>query len=311
MKAYLPKNTRAKGEVRFTLTPRDIEIIQWVNRCRYVRSSQIKSLLFADCKNLDTTHRRLKFLFHNGYLGRVTPYVKMGDGTSEIAYYVDRKGVEVLESQGEEVLFRVNPKKTQVGYQLLEHTLALAQFRIQLELALKDHPSVTIHRFTHDFELKGQTQEAIGRNRHKLYDEVLHPATKESFIVYPDGLFILKATVSNEQGELEEAQRLFFVEIDMGTEGHTVIKDKVTGFALYREQNIFKKWGKFDSFFVLIATTTPERAKNIRHHLTSVDGTKLVWVSDAETIKKQGILAPVWTNYKLEMRVIAQRHEPG
>ena len=131
----------------------------------------------------------------------------------------------------------------------------------------------------------------------------------QSFIVYPDVLFILKSHVPNEKGELEEVQRLFFVEIDMNTEAHTVIKEKITGFSLYKEQNIFRKWGKFDSFFVLIQTTTPERAKNIRHHLTSVDGTKLVWVSDAETIKKQGILDPVWINYKLEMRVIAQKKQ--
>jgi hypothetical protein len=309
MKEYLSKRTRTTAEIRFNLTHRDIEIIQWVNRCRYLRSSQVKMLLFPECKSLDTTHRRLKLLFHNGYLGRITPYMKVGDGTSEIAYYVDTKGFEVLQAEGQEVLFRANPKKIQVGYKFLEHTLALAQFRVLLELALKNHPTVTLHRFTHDFELKGQIQKAIGRKQYKLYDEVLHPVTKESFVVYPDGLFILKAQTSNEKGELEEVQRLFLVEVDMNTEAHTVIKDKITGFSLYKEQNIFRKWGKFDSFFVLFVTTTPERAKNIRHHLTGVDGTKLVWVSDAETIKRQHVLDPVWINYKLEMRVIAEKKE--
>jgi hypothetical protein len=297
-KAYLPKHERAGKPVAFVLTDRDLEILRVVNRYRYLRTGQIKRLVFPDNTTEQSARRRLKYLFHNGYLGRVMPFVRIGEGSSETAYYLDRTGRAVLQQAGEEIA--AYAAGGQVKHQFLDHALDVSEFRVHLELALSDHPSVEIHRFTADFEVKAHTTGAIGKKRYKLFDEVAHPVTKESYVVYPDALIILKG-----KGSLEQFQRLYFVEIDRGTEGLNVIKDKIIGYSLYLKQNVFAKFGKFKGFVVLLQTNSKKRAENIRHFLTGVDGAELVWITDAGQVTQETIAtAPIWQDHERKARAI-------
>ena len=298
MKEYLPKHERAIKPVTFVLTDRDIEILRAVNRYRYLRTGQIKRLVFSENTTEQSARRRLKHLFHNGYLGRVMPFVRVGEGSSETAYYVDKAGRDILQQAGEEIAAYATGG--QVKHQFLDHALDISEFHVHLELALSVHPTVEIHRFTADFEVKTHTANAIGKRRYKLFDEVAHPITKESYVVYPDALIVLKG-----KGSLEQYQRLYFVEIDRGTEGLNVIKDKIIGYSLYLKQNVFAKFGKFKTFTVLLQTNSAKRAENIRHHLTGVDGSELVWVSDAGQVKQETIAtSPIWQDHELKMRAI-------
>jgi hypothetical protein len=298
MKPYLPKHSRAENEVAFVLTDRDLEILRVVNRYRYARTGQIKRLVFPDNTTEQSTRRRLKYLFHNGYLGRVMPFVRIGEGSSETAYYLDKAGRGVLEQAGAEIT--PYPTGGQVKHQFLDHALDISEFRVHLELALADHSAVEIKRFTADFEIKGHTANAIGKKKYKLYDEVTHPMTREPYIVYPDALIVLQG-----KGKLESYQRLYFVEIDRGTEALNVIKDKVIGYSLYLKQNVFAKFGKFKTFVVLLQTNSAKRAENIRHHLTGVDGSDLVWVTDGQKVKQDTIAAaPIWQDHELKTRAI-------
>lgn len=298
MKEYLPKHERAGKPVTFVLTDRDIEILRAVNRYRYLRTGQIKRLVFPENTTEQSARRRLKYLFHNGYLGRVMPFVRVGEGSSETAYYVDKAGRDILQQAGEEIAAYATGG--QVKHQFLDHALDISEFRVHLEIALADHPTVEIHRFTADFEVKTHTANAIGKRRYKLFDEVAHPITKESYVVYPDALIVLKG-----KGSLEQYQRLYFVEIDRGTEGLNVIKDKVIGYSLYLKQNVFAKFGKFKTFVVLLQTNSTKRAENIRHFLTGVDGSELVWISEAGQVKQETIAtSPIWQDHELKRRAI-------
>jgi len=297
-KAYLPKHERAMKPVAFVLTDRDLEILKAVNRYRYLRTGQIKRLVFPGNTTEQSARRRLKYLFHNGYLGRVMPFVRIGEGSSETAYYLDKAGRDVLQQAGEEV--GAYAFGGQVKHQFLDHALDISEFRVHLELALADHPVVEIHRFTADFEVKAHTTGAIGKKRYKLFDEVAHPVSKESYVVYPDALITLKG-----KGSLEQFQRLYFVEIDRGTEGLNVIKDKIIGYSLYLKQNVFAKFGKFKAFVVLLQTNSRKRAENIRHFLTGVDGAELVWVTDANQVTQETIAtAPIWQDHERKARAI-------
>lgn len=299
-KAYLPKHVRAGKEVAFVLTDRDLAILCVVNRYRYARTGQIKRLVFPDNTTEQSARRRLKYLFHNGYLGRVMPFVRIGEGSSETAYYLDKSGRAVLEQAGEEIT--PYPTGGQVKHQFLDHALDISEFRVHLELALADHPAVEIKRFTADFEAKGHTVNAIGKKKYKLYDEVTHPVTREPYIVYPDALIVLQG-----KGKFENYQRLYFLEIDRGTEGLNVIKDKITGYSLYLKQNVFAKFGKFQTFTVLLQTNSKKRAENIRHHLTGVDGTELVWITDANQVSQNTVASgAVWQDYELKTRAIVK-----
>jgi len=288
-KAYLPRDSRK--DVSFSLTERDVEILKAVNRYRYMRTSQIWQLIFPDNQTIQAPTRRLKYLYHGGFLGRIQPLLAPGRGTSgEIAYYLDQAGQELLAEYGEDV--HIYAKSGQVKRIFLQHALDLSEFRLCIEKALEKSEVVQLHRFVCDFETKKQTENAIGKKRYKLYEEVSHPVSRERFVVYPDGLIILKG-----RGAYEKFQRLYFLEIDRGTETLERIRQKVIGYNIYLKENIYKKFGAFDGFKVLIQTSSEKRAENIRKHLVDQDGAEVVLVSAVQDVNVDSILTdPIWLN---------------
>ena len=299
-KPALPKY-KQQGDVPFILTARDIEILQAINRYRYLRTGQIQRLIFPDCTTVQSPRRRLKYLFHNQYLGRMTPYVQIGHGSSEVAYYLDKNGRRYLEEIGETLT--TYAKGGQVRPQFLHHALDLSEFRVHLELALQSHSIVELKRFVADFELKGKTKDAVGKKRYRLYDEVEHPVHRQSYVVYPDALIILQG-----KDDYAHFQKLYFLEIDRGTESHTVLRNKIIGYNLYRNLKIFQKFGKFDRFQVLIQTSSPKRMENLQKAFTDLEGADLVWLTDHTQVTAESILSkPVWQDAKGDYHPIVKQ----
>ena len=105
------------------------------------------------------------------------------------------------------------------------------------------------------------------------------------------------------KGEYKKFQRLFFMEIDRGTEELTKIKDKVIGYNLYREQKMFSKYSKFPDFTVLFQTSSEKRAANMREYLSDVKGSELVWVTDYTILNEASILqGKIWRNHDMDMK---------
>lgn len=281
---------RREPAVTFALTARDLDILRAVNRYRYLKTGQIQRLVFPACHTVQSARRRLKYLYHNGYLGRVAPLVKLGEGGGETAYYLDRPGIELLADEGEPIL--AVARAGRVRHRFLEHALDLAEFRVNLERALLHHPIVTLKRFIADFELKAHTEAAIGKKRYRLYDEVVHPGNRQRYTVYPDALIVLQGQVA-----YADFQRLYFLEIDRGTEGLHVIRDKVIGYNLYRRLGVYQKFGPFDRFLVLLQTSSPRRAAHLQTALTNLEGADLVWLTDVAQVRDHTLLAaPIWTD---------------
>jgi len=288
-KTYLPRDKRQ--DVPFSLTERDIDILRAVNRYRYLQTSQIQRLVFPDNKTKQSTARRLKYLYHAKYLGRIQPYIVPGKGGAEVAYFLDTKGQKLLTEMGEQV--SVFKKSHQVKTVFLQHALDLSEFRLNVELALQNHPVVELARFTCDFEMKGHTDEAMRLKRYKLYYELNHPLSKERYVVYPDGLMILQG-----KGEYARKQRLYFVEIDRGTETLSTIRKKVIGYNLYQQENVQKKFGSFDDFVVLIQTSSQKRAANIRKNLVDQPGANFVYVTSVGEVTAHTIFSePIWLDH--------------
>lgn len=298
-RTYTHREKRDKGAFQFLLTERDLEILKAVNRYRYLKTIQIRRLIFKGNSSKQSAQRRLKYLYHYGFLGRIVPLIPAGHGSGgDTAYFLDVNGANILKAAGEEVFFY--KKSGQNEKTFLNHALDLSEFRINLELALKDHEMVDIHRFTCDFEMKSQTESTVGYHRYKLFDEVVHPINRVRYVVYPDGLIILKG-----KGKFENFQKLYFLEIDRGTEGLDRIRNKVTGFNLYKKEGVFRKFGKFDDFKVLIQTSSEARANNMRKALTDLEGTDLVWITDYAKVDEKTIAhAPIWLSSQMEPKAI-------
>lgn len=247
---------------------------------------------------MQSTHRRLKYLFHNGFLGRISPFIQPGQGSGELAYCLDKEGFKLLEEQNEKLLSRAINKK--VKHYFLDHALAISEFRVNLELALLNHPTVEMARFTAEFEVKSHIQKIVNKRSYKLYDEIIHPIDKKSYVVEPDALIVLKG-----KGRYTDVQNLYFVEIDRHTESLSKIRRKIIGYNLYFKQKAFAKFGKFDRFKVLFQTNSEKRTQNIWKSLVDMEGSRLVWIAESCQVNEQTILhSPIWLNSQAERRSI-------
>src|ERR1700679_1987430 len=91
----LSRFKRASAITPFQLEERDHEIIRLVHRHRFLRSSQIMSLIGDSPQQL---LRRLKLLYHHGYLERPRAQIQYYErgGSKSIAYGLGNKGGELL-----------------------------------------------------------------------------------------------------------------------------------------------------------------------------------------------------------------------
>lgn len=288
----LSRFNRSKDGVPFALTDRDVEILQALDRFRYLQTGQVHRLLFSENKTVQSARRRLRYLFHNSYIGRTELFEHAGHGSNESAYFLDKKGLEQLETDDNSPT--LSRKVGKVKHTFLRHALEVSEFRLCLELALKENPIASLHRFTADFEIKSHTNKAVGRKRYKLYDEVIHPVSRKPIIVYPDALFILQG-----KGEYSEYKKLYFVEIDRGTEGLRVLQDKLMGYHLYQKEGIFRKFGAFHDFRLLVQTTSEKRETNLKAAYLDYQGTELAWTSRRELVSPSSILKEkIWTDFQ-------------
>lgn len=290
---------------RFRLTERDWEILRMLNRYRYARTSQVSRLLFSATASPQMARRRLRNLADPAYryAEQIKPYVQIGNGSAECAWHLDRSGWELLRALGDElVAYPRHRRSGRVRHDFLAHALDLSEFRLVLELALRNHPVIGLHRFTGQHELKRQVTAAIGTDAYLLSDGVTDPHAMQgrTYKVHPDALVVLKG-----KGTFADARQLYFVEIDRGTESLGILREKVIGYGLYHELDIYRKYGHFNGFLVLFQTSSPRRADNLRRALAGTRGAELVWVTDSARVTEATVLsAPIWLDQRGERKTL-------
>ena len=102
-------------------------------------TGQIKRLLFPGNSDAQAARNRLRLLYDHGFLGRLQPYVRLGESTAtETAYYIEKKARALLGEAGEVI----PPYATgaNVKHLFIEHALDLSEFRLHLEVALQEQP---------------------------------------------------------------------------------------------------------------------------------------------------------------------------
>jgi len=135
----------------------------------------------------------------------------------------------------------------------------------------------------------------VNKYRYKLFRELNHPINKKTYIVHPDALIILQA---RQNGEII-GQRLIFIEIDRGTEGLQKLQDKLTGYKLYHDQEVFKEFGSFDSFLLLFQLHNEKRASNVFDILLEHDGIKFTRMAPVQSVTDETILTDnIWKDCK-------------
>jgi hypothetical protein len=285
---------------RFRLTDRDYAILKALNRYRYLRTGQVQRLFFQECHSVQMARRRLRNLSdpHYGYIQRIEPYIQIGHGSAETAWYLGRAGEEILRARGARLRRTPGGNSGRVKHEFLAHALAISEFRLLLELALQDVPAVDIERTIFDFELKERATKQVGVKAHVLFDEVFAPVGHEDetvsrYVVRPDLLVLLRAASARQTH-----RQLYFIEIDRGTENLRRIRRKVIGYGLFLRQKRHQRFAPTEGFKVLIQTTSARRAKNVIAEIARLKDEKtkkLVLVTSENEVTTETILtSDIW-----------------
>lgn len=279
------------SEQKHVLYEKDAEILRSLNTFRYLKTEQIQRLVFPNCKTSMILRRRLKYLHHARFVGRIIPFEQAGNGRFSCVYYIDQQGIAYLRENGQKVLSC--PQSVRTRQMFLRHALDVSEFRIALEFSLQQNLVCTICDVVLDFELKAGTEKAVGVEKYRLNQKVKYGKNKV-FHVFPDMSFILQGI-----GNHDHFQKLFFVEIDHGTMGLNKIQEKIAGYNAFLKRDFCKRLGigRFSSFKVLLQTHSEKRAKAIFKALQSVKGKHLVWITHRDLVNERSVLQEkIWLN---------------
>ncbi|MCP4212239.1 MAG: hypothetical protein GY764_12280 [Halieaceae bacterium] len=272
VKERMPVHHRVAVPPKMEITDRDRQIIQAVWRYRLLRRDQIQTLFFP---SRNTTNRRLQHLYQHGFLQRILPPVRMGEGSPQAIYALDRQGIELIAlEQGippSKVLW--NKKEAQASLLFLQHTLHLNDVRIAMTQATQQHG--------HKIMCWLDEREII-----KMRERVPAPGKRRRHLpVTPDAFFEYKIC---------EKRNGFFLEMDMGTMALRRFKDKVRAYRIYKRDGHYEKRFGMHSLRILTVTTSMRRLRNLKKATEQADGRSLFWFTTTEKLAGDWLHEPIW-----------------
>ena len=281
---------RLKNPPQMRMTDRDKLTIKAVNDFRIMRQDQVQRLLYPS-KN--TAQKRLWLLWQHQFLKRAYLPVMGGVQTSPILYMVDKRGVELLQSEFEytKEQLRYSPKSG-LSYRFLEHTLGLGEIRLSVELSCKSH-NFTLADWHDEKKIKSD------------YDRV-DIRGKRGISVVPDSYFKIKIDESL-QGSFIYLH--FFIEYDRGKEHLTFFRQKIHTYNIYFQSGKCRKRYGTNRVRVLTVTEGGVTRKGRGRHKSVQAVTKgarakdWFWFTSLENvIDGDFFLTPIWEQTHTEQK---------
>lgn len=264
------------------LSERDVAILQALNEFQCMKSSQIRRLIFPDNHSTQSVRRRLKHLLRNKLIKRTTPYNK----APETAYFLGKAGADILKKHG--IIIHRWDNRSKIKSQAFQQILSLTDFRISLDLATKHHSHLSVTEFISGNRINAQN------NERELISLFTHSANKQQYHFQPSALFVAKW-----EDDKTIEKKMFFAEIDNGSQSIESIRNKVVAYSLFAKQKLYKKYGTFDSEnpFLVLLLTTESRKQKIRAALVDQENSSLIWIGDKNQVTPETILhSPIWVD---------------
>jgi hypothetical protein len=272
------------------LTERDRHIIRLIHRHRFLRSPQIVALIGG---NAQPILRRLKLLYHHGYLER--PRVQIdyyhNGGSRHIAYGLGSRGAAILKQEFGEFSPNVDwdEKNRIIGNIFLKHALFVSDVMAAIELACRQSGV----RYLSEHEL------SFPNNEHLPLKWKVNIDKKLKIGVVPDRVFGFE--FKDAGGNRERAY--FFVEADRGT--MPVIRNNLSQTSFFRKllayeatwsQSVHRERFGFHRFRVLTVTQSATRLKSLLEACSKLErGHGLFLFADKTVLENPNeIFSPVW-----------------
>ena len=122
------RSTEPPGRLR--IQPRDVELLRDLADYRFLDTDQILALHHRGLRNIQ---RRLRSLYHLGFVDRPNAQRFFALPGSSIIYSLGEKGAEVLS------LDEATRKTKEVAFPYLAHAMMISRFRSILTLALREY----------------------------------------------------------------------------------------------------------------------------------------------------------------------------
>ncbi|MGB6537367.1 MAG: replication-relaxation family protein [Xanthobacteraceae bacterium] len=143
----LPRFRRASEPPAFRLTDDDVAIVRQLARHRFLRSTHIAALVG---RSLDRTNDRLSCLFHASYVDRPRAQLDYypSSGSAPLVYALADRGARLLIERDGIAFANVewSRKNRAAGRPFIEHQLAIVDFAVSLEQAVRARPGVRLIR---------------------------------------------------------------------------------------------------------------------------------------------------------------------
>lgn len=255
-----------------SLTARDVMIILSVYENRFLRRDQIQRLHFSDASVTACCVRLMK-LYENRFLDRVgRPAASV---KSQAVYALDKRGADIVAAALEINRHKIkwNRASNRVEWLFMEHTLAVSEFKVCL-----------------DVELAGRSEEIFfyQRGDRSHLRRISETGTKKKyFVVAPDAFFGIQSGIG---------KHIFFLEVDMGTETLSRFAEKVVAYKRYWKSRQYTKEYGFNHFRVLTIAESERRLANLRRVTGEAGGQRMFLFTTFRAIQKNSPLGSIWSS---------------
>jgi hypothetical protein len=283
------------------VTARDLSLLGNIGRFRLASASQLAALDGGSAQNVS---RALLALWENGYVERPEAQVAsriLYEGSRATIYGLTRKGAALLRKHGLDVRRRLLDgidKERSAGWRFVEHTVAITEFMVRLELAARGRDNLRI------LERGEILEDAPKSNRDRLVRVEasirLRGALRRNAVV-PDALFGLRFN--------NEAESYFMLEIDRGempveryrnAQRTYFAKKMLTYYEANRQRRHVHDLG-IENFRVLTVTTNADRVERMLsalEGLTDGKGSNMFLFADQASLVASNPLDLKWTSGK-------------
>ncbi len=281
----------------FSLTDKATIGLFYIQRYRFLTADQFARAAEA---NRSTAADQLRFMERHGLLGYFGNTGLAGHGKTPKAYFLTRKGWEMLlresyippELIGSYKEIHVDARWSPQMY----HRLRTVDLMISAEVAVRKRPHLSMVKTFLEYRRMKRGSHIV----RETTDYVDKEETSENRIV-PDAAFIVENIVSKKRA-------LFFLEMDMGTErivshitrdSRITLHHKISQYDRYllslRYRQTYAQYGDFGSFILLFVTLGEERVENIRRELQDLPA-DLAGYYRFTTFERamEDFLGPVW-----------------
>ena len=276
----LPRYRRASNPPPMQLTARDIRIVRWVYKMRYLTREQVQRLEFSP-STASYCKRRLALLYHHAYLDRKFIPAPGSLGSARAIYCLAGRGARLIahEMSTELAELEWRPRDADRELYFLQHTLAINDFRICAILAAQRR----------GFTLDWIDERTLRRQEMRSY--VADPKRGgQRVAIVPDGYFGLSG---------DEGAMAFALELDRATVEEKPFKAKVRAYGEWKRTGTYARRHGTDSLRALFVIAPNDRD---RHRLARVKrwceaegGRSLFWFAEAPGVTEHSLLTkPIW-----------------